>query len=46
MLTTNINMEYRLINGQMGTAKHIEIIKYEVRTIYLKLDDKCLDKSE
>ena len=41
MLTTNINIEDRLINGQMGTVKHIEIKENEVRTIYLELDNKC-----
>ena len=41
MLTININIEDRLINGQMGTVKHIEIKENEVRTIYLELDDKC-----
>ena len=41
MLTTNINIEDRLINGQMGTVKHIEIKENELRTIYLELDDKC-----
>ena len=41
MLTTNINIEDRLINGQMGTVKHIEIRDTEVQTIYLELDDKC-----
>ena len=41
MLTTNINIEDRLINGQMGTVKHIKIRDTEVQTIYLELDDKC-----
>ena len=41
MLTTNINIEDRLINGQIGTVKHIKIKENEVRTIYLELDDKC-----
>ena len=41
MLTTNINIEDRLINGQMGTVKYIEIKENEVRTRYLELDDKC-----
>ena len=38
MFTTNINIENRLINGQMGTVKHIEIKENEVKTIYLELD--------
>ena len=41
MLTTNITIEDRLISGQMGTVKHIEIKGNEVKTIYLELDDKC-----
>ena len=41
MLTTNINIKNRLINGQMGTVKHIVIKENEVKTIYLELDDKC-----
>ena len=32
MLTTNINIKDRLINGQIGTVKHIEMKKNEVRT--------------
>ena len=40
MLTTNINIEDRLINGQIGTVQHIEIKENEVRTMYSKLDDK------
>ena len=38
---TNINIEDRLINRQIGTVKHIEIKKNKVRTIFLELDDKC-----
>ena len=41
MLTTNINIEDQLINGQIWTVKHIEIKENQVRTIYLELDDKC-----
>ena len=41
MLTTNINIKDRLISGQMGTVKHIEIKETEVRNVYLELDDKC-----
>ena len=40
MLTTNINIEDRLINGQKGTVKHTEIRDTEVQTIYLELDEK------
>ena len=44
MLTTNINIEDRLINGQIGTVKQFEIKENEARTIYLELDDKCAGK--
>ena len=40
-LTTSITTEDWLINGKIDTVKHIEIKEYEVRTIYLELDDKC-----
>ena len=44
MLTTSINIEDRLINGQMGTVKDIKIKENEVRTIYLELDYKCAER--
>ena len=44
MLTTNINIEDRLINVQMGILKHIKIKENEVKTIYLELDDKRAGK--
>ena len=44
MLATNINIEDRLINGQIGTVKYIEIRDKEVQTIYLELNDKCAGK--
>ena len=40
MLTTNINIQDRLINGQIGTVKHIEIKENELKAIYLELDVK------
>ena len=46
MLTTNINMKDRFINGQMGTVKHMEIKENEVKTIYVELDDNCAGQSE
>ena len=46
MLTTNINMKDRFINGQMGTVKHMQIKENEVKTIYVELDDKCAGQSE
>ena len=39
MLTSNINIENRLICEQMATVKHIEIRDKEVQTIFLELDD-------
>ena len=36
-----MNTEERLINGQMGTVKHIEIKENKIRTAYLELDYKC-----
>ena len=33
MLTTNINIEDSLINGQMGTVKHVNIKENEVSYI-------------
>ena len=44
MLTTNINSEDRLINGQKETVKYIEIRDNEVRTIYLELDERCAEQ--
>ena len=37
MLTTNINIEDRLISGQIGNVKHTEVRDKE-------LDDKCAGK--
>ena len=36
ILTTNVNIEDRLINGPMGTVKHTESRDKEVQTIYLE----------
>ena len=44
ILTTNVNIEDRLINGPMGTVKHTESRNKEVQTIYLELDDTCAGK--
>ena len=41
MLTSNTNIENRLICEQMATVKHIEIRDKEVQTIFLELDDQC-----
>ena len=42
ILPTSTNTEDWLINGKIDTVKHIEIKEYEVRTMYLELDDKCV----
>ena len=40
MSTTNIDLSDRLIiNGQIGTKKHIEINKNEVNTIYVAFEN-------
>ena len=39
MITSNIDISDRLINGQLGTVKRFKIIQNKVTTIYLKLDD-------
>ena len=44
MLTMNIIIENRLINGQMGPVKQIEIKENEVRTTLLDLDDEYAGK--
>lgn len=57
MLTTNIDINYRLINGQMGTIKKIDMYQSTNKpsVIYVKFDDsqagikaidKCTDKYE
>ena len=45
MLTTNINIQDRLINGQMGTVIKIGInTNNEPNVLYVKFDDKKLEK--
>ena len=39
MLTVNIDIEDRLINGQVGLVAHIEIINNAVKKVYVKFDD-------
>ena len=39
MLTVNVDVQERLINGQIGVVKHLEIIENKVSIIYIKLDD-------
>ena len=41
MLTTNINIQDRLINGQMGTVVKIDVnISNEPTILYIKFDDE------
>ena len=39
MITSNIDISDRLINGQLGVVKHLKLKHDKVTTIYLKLDD-------
>ena len=43
MLTANVNIDYRLVNGQLGTiADTTEDSSGILRTIYVKFEDqKC-----
>ena len=40
MLTVNIDIADRLINGQIGTVKHISYIDCHISKVYVKFDDK------
>ena len=40
MLTVNIDIQDRLINGQMGVVKIFEIADNAVSTIFIKFDDR------
>ena len=37
--TVNVDVQGRLINGQIGVVKHLEIIENKVSIIYVKFDD-------
>ena len=39
MLTTNIDLDDRLINGQIGTVKHFAILNGRFETIFIQFDD-------
>ena len=39
MLTVNVDVQDRLINGQIRVVKHLEIIENKVSIIYIKFDD-------
>ena len=38
MLTVNLDVQDRLINGQIGVVKHLELIEDKVSIIYIKFD--------
>lgn len=40
MLVTNIDIEDRLINGQLGTIIHIVLRNERVEVVYVKFDDE------
>ena len=41
MLTANVDISDRLINGQIGTIKHIITNKYQVSKLFVKFDVKA-----
>ena len=40
MLTSNVDIEDRLINGQIGTIKRFNVIDGKVGSIFVKFDDE------
>ena len=40
MLTVNIDIQDRLINGQTGIIRHIEFAQSSVRKVYVKFSDE------
>ena len=42
MLTVNIDIQYRQINGQTGSIDHIEFTQGSVSKIYVKLSESGL----
>ena len=44
MNTTNIELKYRMINGQFGTVYDPGLIDSSITKAYLKLDDENTDK--
>ena len=40
MLTSNIDISEKLINGQIGTVAHVSSLEGIVKNIYVKLDDR------
>ena len=43
MLTVNIDIQDRLINGQIGTIRHIEFAQGSVRKVYVKFSGEQVD---
>eukprot|EP00111_Clytia_hemisphaerica_P011124 TCONS_00032559-protein len=39
LLTTNLDINDRLVNGQLGTVKHIEVLNGKCEKIYVLFDD-------
>ena len=44
MLTVNIDLSDRLVNGQLGTVDNIVFTEYEISKIYLKFDDSLVSE--
>ena len=40
MLTVNVDMQDRRINGQTGNAKHIEFVQSSIHKVYVKFSDE------
>ena len=40
MLTVNLDIQYRLINGQTGNISHIKFAQDSVRKVYVKFSDE------
>ena len=43
MLTVNIDIQYRLINGQTGNIRHIEFAEGTVHKVYVNFSDEQAD---
>ena len=44
MLTVNIDLSDRLVNGQLGAVDNIVFTEYEISKIYLKFDDSLVSE--
>ena len=45
-LTVNIDLQNRIINGQLGIIKHIELPQGSVRKVYVKFSMKKLAQKQ